>query len=70
MFADSKVCLFFCRHPWPDMDNTWSAIFHIAKTTTGPPIPDECSGEAKEFLQACFRLDPAERPSATEVGRG
>ena len=50
------------------MDNTWSAIFHIAKTTTGPPIPEECTDEAKEFLHACFRLDPTERPSASEVG--
>ncbi|CAI5461235.1 unnamed protein product [Closterium sp. Yama58-4] len=53
-------------HPWPNMDNTWSAIFHIAKTTTGPPIPEECSDEGKDFLAACFKLDPGERPSATE----
>ncbi|CAI7779694.1 unnamed protein product [Closterium sp. NIES-53] len=53
-------------HPWPNMDNTWSAIFHIAKTTTGPPIPEECSDEGRDFLVACFKLDPAERPSATD----
>eukprot|EP00475_Leptophrys_vorax_P002331 TRINITY_DN11303_c0_g1_i1.p1 TRINITY_DN11303_c0_g1~~TRINITY_DN11303_c0_g1_i1.p1 ORF type:complete len:315 (-),score=24.26 TRINITY_DN11303_c0_g1_i1:42-881(-) len=54
-------------HPWPNMDNTWSAIFHIAKTTTGPPIPDECSEDGRDFLHACFRLNPGERPSATEL---
>lgn len=59
--------LVFCRHPWPGMDNTWSAIFHIAKTTTGPPLPDSCSDDARDFLADCFRLDPKERPSASEV---
>lgn len=49
------------------MDNTWSAIFHIAKTTTGPPVPDECSDEGKDFLNLCFQIDPVERPAASEV---
>lgn len=62
-----SLCLGFLRHPWPGMDNTWSAIFHIAKTTTGPPLPDNCSDDAKDFLSDCFRLDPKERPSASEV---
>ncbi|CAI5459144.1 unnamed protein product [Closterium sp. Yama58-4] len=55
------------RHPWPGMDNTWSAIFHIAKTTTGPPIPEGVSTEATDFLTACFQLDPNQRPSASHV---
>lgn len=54
-------------HPWPQMDNTWTAIFHIAKTTTGPPIPDECSEEGRDFLNVCFQLDPKLRPVATEL---
>ncbi|CAI5473879.1 unnamed protein product [Closterium sp. Yama58-4] len=54
-------------HPWPGMDNTWSAIFHIAKTTTGPPTPEESSPEGRDFLAACFQLDPALRPSAAEL---
>ncbi|CAI7892040.1 unnamed protein product, partial [Closterium sp. NIES-53] len=53
-------------HPWPGMDNTWSAIFHIAKTTTGPPIPEGISDEGREFLEACFHIEPYDRPSATE----
>ncbi|CAI7915615.1 unnamed protein product [Closterium sp. NIES-53] len=56
-----------CSHPWPGMDNTWSAIFHIAKTTTGPPTPEESSEEGRDFLAACFQLDPALRPSAAQV---
>ncbi|CAI5993529.1 unnamed protein product [Closterium sp. NIES-65] len=55
------------RHPWPGMDNTWSAIFHIAKTTTGPPIPEGVSAEASDFLTACFQLDPNQRPSASDL---
>ncbi|GJP79489.1 hypothetical protein CLOP_g9720 [Closterium sp. NIES-67] len=55
------------RHPWPGMDNTWSAIFHIAKTTTGPPIPEAASEEARDFLTACFQLDPNQRPSASDL---
>ncbi|CAI5485475.1 unnamed protein product, partial [Closterium sp. Naga37s-1] len=54
-------------HPWPGMDNTWSAIFHIAKTTTGPPTPEESSDEGRDFLAACFQLDPALRPSAAQL---
>ncbi|CAI5465109.1 unnamed protein product [Closterium sp. Yama58-4] len=54
-------------HPWPGMDNTWSAIFHIAKTTTGPPTPEESSPEGRDFLAACFQLDPALRPSAAQL---
>ncbi|CAI5941940.1 unnamed protein product [Closterium sp. NIES-64] len=54
-------------HPWPGMDNTWSAIFHIAKTTTGPPTPEESSEEGRDFLAACFQLDPALRPSAAQL---
>eukprot|EP00271_Cylindrocystis_brebissonii_P003197 TRINITY_DN13955_c0_g1_i1.p1 TRINITY_DN13955_c0_g1~~TRINITY_DN13955_c0_g1_i1.p1 ORF type:complete len:1657 (-),score=354.72 TRINITY_DN13955_c0_g1_i1:709-5679(-) len=54
-------------HPWPGMDNTWSAIFHIAKTTTGPPLPEDCSPEGKDFLLQCFQLPAKNRPSAQEL---
>lgn len=55
------------RHPWPGMDNTWTAIFHIAKASSGPPIPDEISDIVKDFLAHCFQLDPKKRPTSTEV---
>jgi serine/threonine protein kinase len=54
-------------HPWPGMDNTWTAIFHIAKASSGPPIPESSSELVKDFLSHCFRLDPKKRPTSTEV---
>ena len=32
-----------------------------------PPIPENLSHEGKEFLQCCFRRNPAERPTASEL---
>lgn len=29
-----------------------------------PPIPDSLSSEGRDFLQKCFRRNPAERPTA------
>ncbi|KAG0579924.1 hypothetical protein KC19_4G135200 [Ceratodon purpureus] len=54
-------------HPWPGMDNTWTAIFHIAKASSGPPIPEGISEVIEDFLSRCFQLDPKKRPTSTEV---
>jgi serine/threonine protein kinase len=32
-----------------------------------PPIPENLSQEGKDFLQLCFKRNPAERPTATEL---
>jgi serine/threonine protein kinase len=32
-----------------------------------PPIPDNLSHEGKDFLQFCFKRNPAERPTASEL---
>jgi len=32
-----------------------------------PPIPENLSHEGREFLQCCFRRNPAERPTASEL---
>ena len=55
------------EHPWPDADNQWSAIFAIARTKTGPPIPQETSEQARDFLSQCFKIEPTERASASEL---
>ncbi|CAM6110207.1 unnamed protein product [Calypogeia fissa] len=54
-------------HPWPGLDNTWSAIFHIAKATSGPPMPPMVSECGKDFLQHCFTLNPKHRPTASKL---
>ncbi|EFJ10054.1 hypothetical protein SELMODRAFT_128824, partial [Selaginella moellendorffii] len=54
-------------HPWPGIDNTWTAIFHIAKASSGPPVPADASECAKDFLQQCFNLEARSRPTASQV---
>ena len=55
------------KHPWPDADNQWSAIFAIARTKTGPPFPDDVSDHAKQFMKHCFQTDPKQRSSVSEL---
>ncbi|MCO5571552.1 hypothetical protein L7F22_025295 [Adiantum nelumboides] len=54
-------------HPWPAIDNSWAAIFQIAKASSGPPIPETVSNGAKDFLRDCFHLNPKIRPSASQL---
>ncbi|XP_024518433.1 mitogen-activated protein kinase kinase kinase 2 [Selaginella moellendorffii] len=54
-------------HPWPGIDNTWTAIFHIAKASSGPPVPADASECAKDFLQQCFNLEARSRPTASQL---
>uniref|UniRef100_A0A7S1SGF6 Protein kinase domain-containing protein n=1 Tax=Tetraselmis chuii TaxID=63592 RepID=A0A7S1SGF6_9CHLO len=54
-------------HPWPNLDNHWSAMFHIAKAKHGPPLPDNVSPVCRDFLQCCFQVDARLRPTATEL---
>ena len=37
-------------------------MFKVLKDS--PPIPETLSSEGKDFLQRCFRRNPAERPTA------
>jgi serine/threonine protein kinase len=55
------------QHPWPDLDNHWSAMFAIARSTEGPPRPAGMSATALDFLDCCLQVDPAQRPTATEL---
>lgn len=32
-----------------------------------PPLPEYLSAEGKDFLQCCFRTNPAERPPASKL---
>ncbi|BBN20631.1 hypothetical protein MPTK1_Vg01000 [Marchantia polymorpha subsp. ruderalis] len=51
------------------MDNTWTAIFHIAKSNSGPPIPTSVSSSLHEFLSLCFKVNPGHRPTASQISK-
>ena len=63
----SPIEMITANHPWPELDNGWAAMFHIAKAGHGPPIPETCSEQCKSFLQQCFVVDPRRRATATDL---
>ncbi|KAF8020259.1 hypothetical protein BT93_G0842 [Corymbia citriodora subsp. variegata] len=52
------------KPPWSEFEGV-AAMFKAMKNS--PSIPETLSSEGKDFLQCCFRRDPAERPSATKL---
>lgn len=56
------------HRPWLN-EAVVSAIYKIGKTKLAPPIPGniEISQEAREFIAACFTIDPNLRPTALEL---
>ncbi|KAF8630155.1 hypothetical protein AX15_003105 [Amanita polypyramis BW_CC] len=51
------------RPPYGEISNSMSVMFHIVEDKM-PPIPEECSDLACDFLTQCFNKDPTKRPSA------
>ncbi|XP_056173024.1 mitogen-activated protein kinase kinase kinase 5-like isoform X2 [Syzygium oleosum] len=49
------------KPPWSEYEQA-AAIFKVMRSS--PPIPESLSAERKDFLQCCFRRQPAARPSA------
>ncbi|CAA0840928.1 mitogen-activated protein kinase kinase kinase 5 [Striga hermonthica] len=52
------------KPPWGEYEGA-AALFKVL--TESPPIPNTMSAEGKDFLQCCFRRNPAERPTASEL---
>lgn len=50
-------------HPWPEMDNAWAAIFHLAQSKSGPPLPDDIPDVIKDFHGKCFQVNPKRAPN-------
>ncbi|XP_020579139.1 mitogen-activated protein kinase kinase kinase 5-like isoform X2 [Phalaenopsis equestris] len=54
--------MFTGKHPWSGLEGA-AAMFKVLHKD--PPIPETLSSEGKDFLQRCFRRNPAERPTAS-----
>ncbi|XP_057768461.1 mitogen-activated protein kinase kinase kinase 5-like isoform X2 [Salvia miltiorrhiza] len=52
------------KPPWSDYEGA-AALFKVLKES--PPIPETLSAEGKDFLQCCFRRNPADRPTAIKL---
>ena len=39
------------QHPWPEFKDTFSALFHIATSKSGPPVPESVSVSLSNFLR-------------------
>ncbi|ESW32812.1 hypothetical protein PHAVU_001G019100 [Phaseolus vulgaris] len=52
------------RPPWSEVEGP-SAMFKVLQES--PPIPETLSSVGKDFLQKCFRRDPAYRPSSSTL---
>ncbi|VFQ69243.1 unnamed protein product [Cuscuta campestris] len=50
------------KPPWSEYEGP-AAMFKVLRES--PPIPDSLSPKGKDFLQCCFRRNPAERPTAS-----
>ena len=55
------------QHPWPEFKDTFSALFHIATSNSGPPVPESVSASLSDFFECCFKIIPKERSSASDL---
>jgi serine/threonine protein kinase len=53
--------------PFSNLSNPMAILFKISRSTAPPPFPAGISSACADFLTLCFRLKPAERPSAREL---
>ena len=55
------------QHPWPEFKDTFSALFHIATSNSGPAVPESVSVSLSNFFECCFKIIPKERSSAADL---
>ncbi|KAI8149314.1 hypothetical protein BJV82DRAFT_587499 [Fennellomyces sp. T-0311] len=53
------------KKPWLDL-NMLAALYSLGKYQA-PPLPEDASEEAKDFLNQCFIINPDDRPTAAEL---
>ncbi|XBH82786.1 hypothetical protein VPH35_071370 [Triticum aestivum] len=51
--------------PYPNVE--WTNAFFMIGKGEQPPIPSHLSAEAQDFIRQCVRVDPDERPSASQL---
>ncbi|KAJ4719478.1 Mitogen-activated protein kinase kinase [Melia azedarach] len=55
------------KPPWSQQYQEVAALFYIGTTKSHPPIPEQLSAEAKDFLLKCLQKEPNLRPTASEL---
>ena len=60
------VEMFTGSRPFPSM-TTLQTLFAVGSQGEKPSVPEGASADAKRFLELCFLVDHAKRPSATEL---
>ncbi|KAL3507962.1 hypothetical protein ACH5RR_033344 [Cinchona calisaya] len=55
------------KPPWSQQYQEVAALFHIGTTKSHPPIPEQLSAEAKDFLLKCLQKEPNLRPTASDL---
>ncbi|XP_061350630.1 mitogen-activated protein kinase kinase kinase 18-like [Gastrolobium bilobum] len=53
--------------PWPNVEDPVSVMYRVAYSDELPEIPGFLSEEAKDFLGKCFRRNPMERLTASQL---
>ncbi|ESW21975.1 hypothetical protein PHAVU_005G115900 [Phaseolus vulgaris] len=53
--------------PWPNLEDPVTVLYRVAYSNEVPEIPSFLSEEAKDFLGKCFRRNPKERWSCSEL---
>jgi len=55
--------------PWKSLNfgSATALMFHIANTTSPPPIPSQLSMQLRDFLLLCMERDPQVRPTAEQL---
>ncbi|CCK68621.1 mitogen-activated protein kinase kinase kinase BCK1 KNAG_0B01780 [Huiozyma naganishii CBS 8797] len=62
--------MFAGKRPWSNLEVV-AAMFKIGKNKSAPPIPEDTlpliSQDGRQFLNACFEIDPDLRPTADKL---
>ncbi|CAA7407093.1 unnamed protein product [Spirodela intermedia] len=55
------------KPPWSQQYQEVAVLYHIGTTKSHPPIPENLSPEAKDFLLRCLQKEPNMRSTASEL---